>query len=317
MSGTTLPLTIAIPTLCREQVLIDTIKMLLDQQPAAREILVLDQTTQHESATQTQLTSWHSFGSIRWIQLKQPSQPGALNVALQTASNEFVLFLDDDIRIEPGFLAAHMNGFRSDEIWAVAGQVLQPGESPDQEYRHRPGQGAFSDCGFCFRSAHGAMIENGMSGNLCVRRERALQSGGFDENFLPPVAYRFDNDFCKRLCRHGGRIAFEPSARIYHLRAPRGGTRSNSSHLTSSSPEHGVGDYYFSMRNSAGAEQRTYVLHRLFREVRTRFHLKHPWWIPVKFLGEIRAIRLARRLIRSGPQLLNCPKQHGALRREP
>jgi GT2 family glycosyltransferase len=300
-----LPLTIAIPTLCREQVLLDTLGMLLAQNPAANEILVLDQSQCHELATETQLAAWHAEGCIRWIRLAQPSQPGALNVALREAQNEFVLFLDDDIRIEPGFLAAHMNGFRSDEIWAVAGQVLQPGENPDREYQHHTQTGPFVDCGFRFRSAQPAIIENGMSGNLCVRRNRATLLGGFDENFLPPVAYRFDNDFCKRLCRQGGRIAFEPSARIYHLRAPRGGTRSNSSHLTSSSPEHGVGDYYFAMRNSTGAEQRTYVLRRLFREVRTRFHLKHPWWIPVKLLGEIRAIRLAAQLIKQGPRLMD------------
>jgi len=299
-----LPLTIALPTFCREQVLVDTVGMLLSQQPGAREILVLDQTPQHDEATQTQLEAWNSAGLIRWIQLSEPSQPSALNVALIRATSEIVLFLDDDIRVEPGFLAAHMAGFRSDEIWAVAGQVLQPGESPDHEYRHIPDPGPLADSGFSFRSAQAAMIENGMSGNLSVRRARALQVGGFDENFLPPVAYRFDNDFCKRLCRAGGRISFQPEARIFHLRAARGGTRSNSNHLTSSSPEHGVGDYYFAMRQIQGVACWQYVLRRLFREVRTKFHLRHPWWIPVKLLGEVRAIRLAQKLIRKGPMLL-------------
>jgi glycosyltransferase involved in cell wall biosynthesis/GT2 family glycosyltransferase len=304
-----LPLTIAIPTFCREQVLLDTVGMLLSQEPRAREILVLDQTPQHEFATQSQLESWNSAGLIRWIRLSEPSQPGALNVALTCATSEFVLFLDDDIRIEPGFLRAHTSGFRSEEIWAVAGQVLQPGESPDHDYHHEPDQGAFADCGFCFRSASPAMIENGMSGNLSVRRARALQLGGFDENFLPPVAYRFDNDFCKRLCRLGGQIAYEPSARIYHLRAPRGGTRSNSNHMTSSSPEHGVGDYYFAMVNSSGTALWKYVLHRFFREVRTKFHLRHPWYIPVKLLGEFRAILCAARLSATGPKLIRQPIQ--------
>ncbi len=298
-------LSIAIPTYCRESVLLDTIRQLLDQTPCAKEILVLDQTPVHETETDQQLACWHTGGEIRWIRLSEPSQPGALNVALRDAVGDVVLFLDDDIRIDPGFLNAHLMGFREDQIWAVAGQVLQPGESPDVAYRYEPQSGPFADCGFLFRSAVPAIIENGMSGNLSVRRHRALQIGGFDENFLPPVAFRFDNDFCKRLVRAGGKILFEPQARIYHLRAARGGTRNNSNHLTSSSPEHGVGDYYFAMKHSVGVTRWRYVVRRLFREVRTRFHLRHPWWIPVKLLGELRAIRLANRLLRQGPALID------------
>jgi GT2 family glycosyltransferase len=300
-----LTLTVAIPTYCREQVLLDTVRQLLGQTPTALEILILDQTPVHEPETDQQLSAWHDAGLIRWMRLSAPSQPGALNVALREAAGDLVLFLDDDIRVDAGFLTAHLQGFHDQQIWAVAGQVLQPGEIPDVHYRHELGSGPFTDCGFLFRSAVPAIIENGMSGNLSVRRDRALQLGGFDENFLPPVAYRFDNDFCKRLCRAGGKIQFEPQARIYHLRAARGGTRNNSNHLTSSSPEHGVGDYYFAMKQSAGMARWRYVVRRLFREVRTRFHLRHPWWIPVKLLGELRAIRLAHRLIRQGPALID------------
>jgi len=36
----------------------------------------------------------------------------------------------------------------------------------------------------------------------------------------------------------------------------------------------------------------------------TRFHLSHPWWIPVKFIGELRAIVLAYRLHKAGPCLI-------------
>ena len=309
----TLPLSVAIPTLCREQVLLETLAMVLAQRPAAQEVLVVDQSPVHDQGTVEMLTRWDRDGLIRWIKLTRASQPGALNVALQAATQEFVLFLDDDIRIEAGFLAAHMAGFRSADIWAVAGQVLQPGEAEDPSYQYRRQSHPLSDHDFCFRSGRQALIENGMSGNLCVRRERAIGLGGFDENFLPPVAFRFDTDFCKRLCRAGGQILFEPSARIYHLRAQTGGTRVNSNHLTSASPEHGVGDYYFALRNSKGVERWKYILRRPFREVRTRFHLRHPWWIPVKVLGEVRAILLALRLNRQGPTLIDVEMGRSAI----
>jgi GT2 family glycosyltransferase len=251
------------------------------------------------------LKAWDREGRIRWIRLEHPSQPAALNVAICKSTQPFLLFLDDDIRIDPGFVKAHYEAFESEEIWAVAGQVLQPGEAEDTGYRHQPQTGLLADVDFVFRSAAKCFIRNGMSGNLCVRRNRALEIGGFDENFSPPVAYRFDNEFCKRLVRAGGKILFAPEARIYHLRARRGGTRTSGSHMTSISPEHGVGDYYFALRCAAGREKFFYMLRRPFREIRTKFHLAHPWWIPVKFIGELRAIRLAFKLCRRGPRLIS------------
>jgi GT2 family glycosyltransferase len=160
------------------------------------------------------------------------------------------------------------------------------------------------DLRFAFNGHEPAWVTNVMAGNLCVKRERALAVGGFDANFTPPVAYRFETEFAKRLVAAGGRIRFEPAASIRHLRASRGGTRSQGSHLNSASPVHGVGDYYFALRCGRGWERAWYMARRPFREVRTRFHLRHPWYIPVKLIGEMRALLLALRLWRQGPRLL-------------
>jgi hypothetical protein len=42
----------------------------------------------------------------------------------------------------------------------------------------------------------------------------------------------------------------------------------------------------------------------MIREVCTRFHLRHPWWIPVKLTGELRALVWASRLCRRGQRLI-------------
>lgn len=297
-----LPLSVAIPTFGRDEVLVATIAELLAQQPAAEEILVVDQTPQHDEATEARLENWKQQGRIRWERLRQPSQPGALNHALRLATQPFVLMLDDDIRIEAGFLAAHVAGFLDESVWAVVGQVLQPGETPRPLVNHRQPADAYADIEFPFCSDTAGWVRNGMSGNMTVLREHALAIGGFDENFLPPVSYRFDTEFSKRLCRAGGKIRFQPSARIYHLRAPRGGTRSVGSHLNSASPLHGLGDYYFSLRQGLSLATLGYLLRRPLREVCTRYHLRQPWWIPVKLLGELRAFVGALRLVWRGPK---------------
>jgi hypothetical protein len=62
-----------------------------------------------------------------------------------------------------------------------------------------------------------------------------------------------------------------------------------------------VGDYYFALREG-GLGAVPYILWRPFRQVRTRFHLRHPWWIPVKLVSEIRGFLWALRLARRGPR---------------
>jgi len=266
------PVTIAIPTYQRGEVLIDTVRLLLAQTPPAAEIILVDQTPDPAPAVREQLAQWQAAGQARWLRRAQPSVPAAMNHALKAARFPVVLFLDDDIIPAPGLVAAHARNFADPDIWAVVGQILQPGQSVEPFAEKPTGQGIWRDLVFPFNSAERRPVHNGMAGNLSVRRDRALQAGGFDENFVG-VAYRFETEFCRRLIRHGGQVMFDPQASLRHLQAPRGGTRTYGDHRRSASPAHGVGDYYLAYREAVGRERWQYLLRRLFREVRTRYHL--------------------------------------------
>ena len=283
----------------------DTVHALLALQVGANEILLIDQTLEHEPATQEQLDSWDHIDSIRWLQLPAPSIPHAMNVALQEAVHPVVLFVDDDVIPDPELVAAHAERHRTDEgTWAVAGQVLQPGETPRSPNGYVSKTGFHADLDFPFWSDVPAWISNVMAGNLSVKGDRVIEIGGFDERFHG-VAYRFETEFARRLTAGGGRIRFEPRASIRHLQAARGGTRATGSHLSSASPRFGMGDYYFAMRSGWSLQTVAYMLRRPFREVRTRFHLAHPWYIPVKLIGEARAFCSALNAYRKGPKLLD------------
>jgi GT2 family glycosyltransferase len=300
----TATVSVVIATYGREQVLVETIQAVLPQ-VGAGELIVIDQTPRHEEATEAALSEWDRSGAIRWIRIERPSITGAMNRGLRVARFPVVLFLDDDVIPVPDLLAKHAAAYERDErTWAVVGQVLQPGEEPGSRGSWSPQSGFRGDIEFPFWSTEPATVSNVIACNLSVRRVRAIEIGGFDENFTG-VAYRFETEFARRVVDRGGVVRFEPAASIRHLRATRGGTRAQGSHLTSASPRYGVGDYYFAMRCGKDRSALAYILRRPFREVCTRFHLRHPWYIPVKFVGEIRALLAARSLKKAGPQLMN------------
>ncbi len=297
---------IVIPTFGRDEVLVDTIRSCLEQTPPAGEILVVDQTPTHSVETQSILQAWHDSGRIRWERRTEASQPAAMNHALLCATKPLVLFLDDDIIPQAGFVAAHAAAHGSPEVWVVVGQIIQPWQQPSDVPPPDSLDALRADFDFPFHSTRPAELQNVMSGHMSVVRDRALALGGFDENFHG-AAYRFDTEFGRRVLHAGGRILFEPAASIRHLRAARGGTRIQGDHLASASPNHGVGDYYFALLHGWRVDVVRYVSRRMIREVCTKFHLRHPWYIPVKLVGEVRALCWAWQLHRRGPALIRRP----------
>ena len=294
-------LTVAIPTFGREAVLVETLRYLLDALPKGAEVLVIDQTVQHEPATVAALDSLTNTGRVRILH-QEASIPKAMNRALLESTSDLVLFVDDDIIPAPDLVTKHLAAHQQTHVAAVVGQVLQPGEEPVDVAHTQSRNGLKADLQFCFRSTQPAKVRNVMAGNLSVNRRAALAAGGFDENFVG-VAYRFETEFARRLSRTQGPIRYEPSASIRHLAAARGGTRSFGKHLISARPEHSVGDYYFAMLEGSPSEAAVYCLIRFFRSVRTKFHLTHPWWIPVKLLGELRGFLWAVQLRLKGQKL--------------
>ncbi|QEF99475.1 Glycosyl transferase family 2 [Stieleria maiorica] len=304
---------IVIPTLGRDAVLVATIKSLLGLSTRAAEILIVDQTAEHDQTTRERLTSWNADGTIRWIRLSKPSITRAMNHGLMQAHSPRVLFLDDDIRPRSELVRVHDVAHQEcPELWASVGQVIQPWQQPQEVTAPRRLQGLRLDEDFPFHSTLVMDVHNVMAGNLCVNRQRALSIGGFDENFQG-AAYRFETEFARRVETAGGSIRFLGNAGIDHLRAEKGGTRINGNHLTSASARHGVGDHYFAMLHAkSSAEAHVYCLRRALREVRTKFHLSHPWWIPVKLLGEVRAYLAARRLVRSRRAMISADANESA-----
>ena len=294
--------TIVIPTYRRDEVLVESLRQLLCLNPAAEEIIVVDQTERHDPQTHQQLQELHDSGAIRLLHRSQPSIPAAMNAGLLAAQPGIVLYLDDDIRPDDSLIAAHRRA-QAQCPGLVAGQVLQPGERP---VALEPGE-----C-FRFNSTAVASIDEFMGGNFSVPRELALALGGFDENFVG-AAFRYEAEFAFRYRRRHGSIHFEPEASIHHLQASAGGTRAHGHHLRTVKSGHSVGAYYYLLRTRLPGWWWTMML-RPLRSIRTRHHIRRPWWIPLTLLAEAKGLLRAMHLSALGPLLLSSPAALDALR---
>lgn len=285
------PITIAIPTYRRGQILVDTIGLLLKLERCAAEILVIDQTIDHAPDAEASLRKWNESGKIRWLRLREPTIPGAMNEGLLSARSNVILFLDDDIVPFPDLVAAHEEAHREGHR-LVAGRVLQPWDEDIAEAPWSVKQ---------FASTESREIDQFMGGNFSVRTKDAIEVHGFDENFVQ-VAYNFEREFADRWRVRGGKIQFVPRAAIRHLRVASGGTRSFRSHLRTLLPAHSVGTYYYLLRSKQDTGRVKGFFGRPLRAIATRHHLSQPWWIPFTLFGELTGMLWALALHVRGPR---------------
>ena len=291
-------ITVAIPTYNREQVLINTVQHVLAQGRPADEILVVDQTPEHEASVARQLSRWHTDGSIRWLKQKEANLSAARNRALLEATSDIVIFLDDDVVLSQNFIRAHEESFTDGRAKLVAGQIVSidrpvhTGEIDDFEL------------GFPLSHDRSAWIKNMGGGNFSVYRELAIEVGGFDQRFYR-VAYREDSDFLFRFCMHYSCLAkYSPEASVVHLAAWSGGCESRQAAFDPLSCSGSVGEHYFTLKNMGVSKALCNFVYRIFRPRCGRFAIRRPWLLPLMGLRETFAFSLAILQVVQGRMLL-------------
>ena len=162
-------------------------------------------------------------GGLRLIALERRQGKAANDSRLiEESRGEFCLLLNEDSELQPGAVPALIGALRSDRRAAVAGaQLLSPeGRPVPCAWRLPSAETALAGALFLHRRL---TVESGddeahpvgwvQSSAMLVRREAALQVGGFDPDFF---VYSDETDFCKRLGDAGWRTILVPSARAVH-----------------------------------------------------------------------------------------------------
>ncbi|MGB0564714.1 MAG: glycosyltransferase family 2 protein, partial [Spirulinaceae cyanobacterium] len=127
---------VIIPTYGREELLVDSIADTLGQTYPQFEVLVVDQTPEHTPAVAAYLQEQADQGAIRWLRLPWASLPGARNLGVRQARGEIVVFIDDDIQMPPGYLAAHVQNYQRPDVGVVAGRVFDRMKLADAKPNH-------------------------------------------------------------------------------------------------------------------------------------------------------------------------------------
>ena len=152
------------------------------------------------------------------------------NLAYPYASGEYIVFLNNDVEVPPGWLTPLVNRMLSDpSIGAVQPKVRSLRDRSRFEYAGAAG-GFLDRFGYPFARGRIFFHTERDSGQydtpsdifwatgaaMMLRRSAAEKVGLFDENFFMHME---EIDLCWRLHRAGFRVVLEPGSVVYHVGA--------------------------------------------------------------------------------------------------
>jgi GT2 family glycosyltransferase len=210
---------VIIPTYRREAPLRRCLAGVLAQRHPAFEVLVVDQSPDHEPETWAALRALPSHA--RCVRLAEPSVTAAVNAGVRLAEAPLLLFLDDDVEIdECQLLARHARHYDDPTVAGVVGRIANAERRADLP---RPAAaGPLGFLGMNFDHPFPMDVPTAAGANMSFRRELVERLGGFDERYTAN-AFRWETDFSLRVLRAGYRIRYDPEARVLHHYGTPGG----------------------------------------------------------------------------------------------
>ena len=191
---------------------------------AAYEVIVVDDASPDDSAT--------TLAQIGGLHLLRNAENlgfvGSCNAGAAMARGEFLLFLNNDTQVTPGWLDALLSCFAERADCGIAGSRLV---YPDGRLQEAGGL-VFAD-GSCWNTGRFEPREAAtyryrretdyVSGaSLMIRREVFLRVGGFDMRYTP--AYYEDADLAFAVRKLGMRVYYEPASTVIHCEGISAGT---------------------------------------------------------------------------------------------
>lgn len=302
-------ISVLIPTLNRPEALRQTLQDLGNQTRRPDEIIVIDQSRDEQGILLDQAPALTQIVPLHYLQQAEANAQKARNRAICEAKSDVLLLLDDDVRLGPSFIEAHLRNYEADPtLDGVVGQVLLVGQQPTTQLPPAydwPGNGWMF---FPLNFAERRPTINWPSCNASIRRELARKVGGFDEHFARNACD--DTEFSWRLHLAGARIVFDPVPSVLHLQVPSGGQRPSGVNQFVWGDTNYWGVLFYFWRKCFGVHVVWrhiwwYIRHLIFRKA----VLLRPHWFVVNCYHMIAGFRWAGERLRQGPRYLTCSER--------
>jgi len=199
---------------------------LQQQEHAPHEVIVVD--NRPASSGLAQFVADWTASPVHYIAEPRPGLSRARNAGLAAASGEIVVFSDDDVVVDPGWLRALLTGFDAPDVTCVTGLILPLElETTAQQWieqfggfgkgftRRRFDLGRHRDPSPLYPFNAGVF---GSGANTAFRTAALRSIGGFDVHLGTgtPARGGEDLDIFLEVLAGGGAIVYEPSAVLWH-----------------------------------------------------------------------------------------------------
>lgn len=212
---------VVICTLNREASLVHVLKLLKDQTVPPLEILVIDQSQDHNPETWDYLNQ--NQDRIRRLTLPFPSTTAARNLARKEVQGEMILFLDDDVLFQPTMIQYHLENYTDSSLGAVSGRVFYDG----CEENDLPWAGRITPSGNYLRNfttRQRCLVDTLYGCNMSIRETVLQEVGEFDLNYWGNFLWE-EVDYALKIRKQGYRILYDPRAAVFHVMEKKGGSR--------------------------------------------------------------------------------------------
>ncbi len=214
----------------REVVLRQTLETVFQQTQLPNEIIIVDDGALDREQI-TDLVEQHKI-PCHYLRKAVPGLAASRNVGVQHAQGDLVLFLDDDVLLDPGYLAAIRRIFHADPQGRVGGATgtLQINYAAGVRVFLRVFGLDGTTPGAILPSGSGILVRQGeitrarpvqwLSGCNMAYRRQVFADFHFDQR-LGSYGWGEDRDFSYRVAQRYTLMA-TPEARLIHLKTPSG-----------------------------------------------------------------------------------------------